>query len=635
VKVRLYGADIRGRVEWRLTLHLDIDCAYWFEQYGGKASLHLLEPVLSLGEAIPLLQAMKQGASLAESRAKWAEACEVSGIGRTVPFDIVTITYRDYAARQREDPIDPRLLAGLEELLVGRCLSRDELLSFLEHHGLGAVRTDWEAYLQAAYLRGRVELANGVAAERKRRFWWSRPERSHRCRRCGSGPERMYHADCLHCAGECVYCEACLTMGRMQSCSLLVYGTAGHAVAGQLGGRTEAAAKAQAEAAAGWDRSMLGQERSPGGMLETEQSPGGAEHWIAKWSLSPAQSEAAAAGLAFLDQSRCRAGPRRFLVWAVTGAGKTEMIFPFIDYELQRGGAVLIATPRRDVVLELQPRLRRAFPERSIATLYGGSEERWETGDITLSTTHQLLRFYRRFDLVIIDEIDAFPYHNNPMLQYAAERVCTASGAYMLLSATPPAERIREAKRGRLPHVKVPVRYHRHPLPVPIRVAAAPPDKWKGRLPARLYARMRHSLDRGAQLFVFVPRIRDVEVVAAALRQAFADCTIDGTSSKDPLRAEKVLRFRQGDIRVLVTTTILERGVTVPKTDVFIVQADSDTFDSSALIQMAGRAGRSKDDPHGHVVFAAAEWTNSQSAAIRQIRDMNRLARRKGYLIDT
>lgn len=625
MKVRLYGADIRGRVEWRLTLNLDIDCAYWFEQYGGKASLHLLEPVLSLGEAIPLLQALKQGTSLAESRAKWAEACEVSGIGQTVPFDIVTITYRDYAAQRREDPIDPKLLARLEELLAGRCLSRDELLSFLEHHGLDDVRTNWGAYLQAAYLRGRVELTNGVAAERKQRFWWTRPERRHRCRRCGSGPERMYRADCLHCAGECVYCEECLTMGRMQSCSLLVYGTAGHAAAGNRAGRMESAVVAQAEAAAGSDRSMLGQERSPGEV----------EHFIAKWNLSPAQSEAAAAGLAFLNQRRSREGPRRFLVWAVTGAGKTEMIFPFIDYELQRGGSVLIATPRRDVVLELRPRLRRAFPERSIATLYGGSEERWETGDITLSTTHQLLRFYRKFDLVIIDEIDAFPYHNNPMLQYAAERVCTASGAYILLSATPPAERIREAKRGRLPHVKVPVRYHRHPLPVPVRVAAAPPDKWKGRLPARLYARVRHSLNRGAQLFVFVPRIRDVEVVAAALRHAFADCTIDGTSSKDPLRAEKVVRFRQGDIRMLVTTTILERGVTVPKTDVFIVQADSDTFDSSALIQMAGRAGRSKDDPHGNVVFAAAEWTNSQSAAIRQIREMNRLAKRKGYLIDT
>jgi competence protein ComFA len=48
---------------------------------------------------------------------------------------------------------------------------------------------------------------------------------------------------------------------------------------------------------------------------------------------------------------------------------------------------------------------------------------------------------------------------------------------------------------------------------------------------------------------------------------------------------------------------------------------------------MAGRAGRSKDDPHGNVVFAAVAHTNEQARAIAQIRLMNRLAKRKGYLI--
>jgi competence protein ComFA len=73
--------------------------------------------------------------------------------------------------------------------------------------------------------------------------------------------------------------------------------------------------------------------------------------------------------------------------------------------------------------------------------------------------------------------------------------------------------------------------------------------------------------------------------------------------------------------------------VTVPKTDVFIMNADSSTFDSAALIQMAGRAGRSKDDPAGRVFFVAKAYTNSQARAIREIRRMNRLAKRKGYLL--
>jgi late competence protein required for DNA uptake (superfamily II DNA/RNA helicase) len=83
---------------------------------------------------------------------------------------------------------------------------------------------------------------------------------------------------------------------------------------------------------------------------------------------------------------------------------------------------------------------------------------------------------------------------------------------------------------------------------------------------------------------------------------------------------------------MLVTTTILERGVTVPKSDVYIVDADSDLFDEASLVQMAGRAGRSKDDPNGKVVFAAPAWTKSQRDAIRQIRMMNAAAYKNGFI---
>ncbi|SEC34060.1 Type III restriction enzyme, res subunit [Paenibacillus sp. GP183] len=62
----------------------------------------------------------------------------------------------------------------------------------------------------------------------------------------------------------------------------------------------------------------------------------------------------------------------KFLIWAVTGVGKTEMIFPFIQHIVANGGKMLVATPRKDVVLELQPRVMKAFAGRSVVTLYGG-----------------------------------------------------------------------------------------------------------------------------------------------------------------------------------------------------------------------------------------------------------------------
>lgn len=577
-----------------------MDCAYWFEQTGGKASLHLLEPVLSLSEACGLLPVLKResGTHVDHAMRKWASVCAEAGL-QIGPAKIRTVTYADFVTERRAESIDVQELLKMERLLAGRCFSKEELLRFLEHHGLEAACQAWTSYVQAAFLRGRVELGNGIESLCKRRYMWSKPERRYSCNRCGTGGDRMYRADCLYCSGECVYCEECLTMGRVQSCTLLLYGS-----------------------------SEAGNEQISG----PDDTP--IESIIGEWGLSPAQTEAVRNGLAYLTRENGTGEPGRFLIWAVTGAGKTEMIFPFIDRELRLGRKVLIATPRRDVVLELQPRLKRAFPERKIVTLYGGSEERWEQGELTLATTHQLLRFHRSFDLVIIDEIDAFPYHNNPMLQFAAERVCRRSGAYVLLSATPPANLIRLANRGRLAHVKVPVRFHRHPLPVPRTLRIKELSKWKDSLPANVRSALKQSIDRGAQLFVFVPRIRDVVPMVKTIRTYLSGYAVEGTSSQDPERADKVIRFRQGDIRVLVTTTILERGVTVPRTDVFILQADSATFDSAALIQMAGRSGRSKDDPDGRVFFAAVAFTNSQARAIRQIRQMNRVAKRKGYLVD-
>uniref|UniRef100_UPI0036D3DA9A helicase-related protein n=1 Tax=Paenibacillus sp. sgz500992 TaxID=3242476 RepID=UPI0036D3DA9A len=345
----------------------------------------------------------------------------------------------------------------------------------------------------------------------------------------------------------------------------------------------------------------------------------------------------AGAALGFLAEPRQRSavqGPERFLLWAVTGAGKTEITFPLLEAVLLAGGRVLIATPRRDVVLELAPRLGRAFPDRTLSVLYGGSPDRWGQSQMVLATTHQLLRFHQSFDLVIIDELDAFPYVNDPMLAFAAEHACKPDGRFIYLSATPPPELQRQARNGRLPHARVPVRFHGHPLPVPQHLTMAPVQQCLKRrtLPGKLKKALGSSFVREAQIFVFVSRISHIAGLLSLLRRSFPGKTIEGTSSQDPERAEKVAGFRSRAISLLVTTTILERGVTVPRSDVFILDADSGLFDEASLVQMAGRAGRSKDDPDGSVIFLSPQWTRSQRGAISQIRTMNAIARRQGLI---
>ncbi|MFE9277890.1 helicase-related protein [Paenibacillus glucanolyticus] len=486
----------------------------------------------------------------------------------------------------------------LIQCMEGRALLAGEVEALLAEVA-GEDTGDWRSAAQLGVLLGRLRLEAGLAqpAPRHSPGWLRRRAVAPRCRRCGS--EARSRTACAACgSAACAYCEACLAMGRSRACALLLHGAAGSAVRGTAGGSPTAA--------------------------------------LGRWGLSAAQSAAAGAALQFLAEPPAggSAGLARFLIWAVTGAGKTEMIFPLLRSILDAGGRVLVAAPRRDVVLELAPRLSKAFPEETVVTLYGGSPDRWKRGSITLATTHQLLRFRGAFDLVVIDEIDAFPYHNDPMLDYAAKGACKPGGKYIYLSATPPTPLQREAAAGRLPHAKVPARFHGHPLPVPqkLKMFAVSRCLQEKKLPRLLVRSLSASLRRGAQVFLFVSRIKHIEPFLELLRKAIPNAPIEGTSSIDPDRSGKVMSFRNRDIRLLVTTTILERGVTVPKSDVFILDADSELFDEAALVQMAGRAGRSKDDPAGRVVFAAPQWTRCQSTAVRQIKAMNRIAGKGGYL---
>ncbi|WNR44686.1 DEAD/DEAH box helicase [Paenibacillus roseipurpureus] len=609
MKVQLYAARINDVWSWQLTLHAPTDCQYWFEQYAADAGLVVFEPFVSLGQGQRMVEILKSAVIQVEAdcMVKVRQAAEDIGLPSKEAMTAQVVGYRQWCSGQYPKvQLRSRVYGDLVEMCQGRALLLEELEQLVEtSNELADLRANWPAYLQLAHLHGDVTITNGLLLQERRE--WRRLFKKvagYSCKRCGSGSERMYMSDCVHCGQACPYCEECLTMGRVRSCSLLVLGGSRGIASGRVG-------------------------------------VGDLSAYIEPWGLSDAQAHASGEGLRYLhemESSSCSAGPREFLIWAVTGAGKTEMIFPFIHYTAARGGRVLIATPRKDVVLELQPRIQRAFAAYSVVTLYGGSAQRWEQGQITIATTHQLLRFHQAFDLVIIDEIDAYPYHNNPMLIYAAAKVCKPSGTTILLSATPPRAVRQAAERGKLPHVRVPVRYHKHPLPVPQLITTPMLRKSiaSQSIPQSIVSRLEVSIARGAQVFVFVPNIGLVEPMVGLLRKKLlggkAAVRVEGTSSKDASRTEKVQFFRDRDIRVLVTTTILERGVTVPQSDVFILDADSKLFDEAALVQMAGRAGRSKDDPYGKVYFAAAEVTKSQKEAVRQIRTMNRIARKRGFL---
>ena len=72
-----------------------------------------------------------------------------------------------------------------------------------------------------------------------------------------------------------------------------------------------------------------------------------------------------------------------------------------------------------------------------------------------------------------------------------------------------------------------------------------------------------------------------------------------------------------------MSTTILERGVTFPCVDVFVVSANHRLYSKSALVQISGRVGRAKERPTGELLFLHDGKTKAMARAIREIKEMN------------
>lgn len=317
---------------------------------------------------------------------------------------------------------------------------------------------------------------------------------------------------------------------------------------------------------------------------------------------------------------------------AICGAGKTEVLFEGINAALASGKRVCIATPRTDVVLELGPRLQAVFPAIQVAVLYGGSEDRHLQAPLTIATTHQLLRFYKAFDTVILDEVDAFPYTADESLQYAVRQSRKEHSSMVYLTATPNQKWQNECRSGKRDFVTIPARYHRHSLPVPS-------FKWcgnwekslqKDKLPPAVTQWIKKRIDNQKQCLLFLPKIDKMEKVLTILRKTYPK--IQAVHAEDPERKAKVQMMRNKEIPMLLTTTILERGVTFPNIDVAVFGAEDRIFTESALVQIAGRVGRSAQFPSGDITFFHYGKTDSMVKARKQILIMNAEAKRKGLI---
>ena len=296
------------------------------------------------------------------------------------------------------------------------------------------------------------------------------------------------------------------------------------------------------------------------------------------------------------------------LLEAECGAGKTEIMFEMISQQLKKGKKVCFAIARRQVVLEIAERLSKAFSGLKVIPVCQGYTKNTK-GDLIVATTHQLYRYRNYFDVLIVDEPDAFPFKNDEILQALAANNCRGNTVY--LTATPDSELKNRAAEGELEHLYLARRPHGHDLCVP-QVCYGN----RVELLIRGLKWLKRQLNSSRKVMIFVSSMKKGRMIYQLLRTFVSCCYV---SSKTENRDNIINDFRNGRYQIIVTTLILERGITIDNVQVLVWQRENRVFDEASLTQISGRVGRSFDNPEGECLFLCEGRSESVDDCIRSI----------------
>ncbi len=251
--------------------------------------------------------------------------------------------------------------------------------------------------------------------------------------------------------------------------------------------------------------------------------------------------------------------------------------------------------------------------------------------------THALLQdavAFQRLGLVIIDEQHRFGVEQRGQLEAKAGG---AAPHVLLMTATPIPRTL-----GQVLYADLDVSDLRTPPSgrVPIRTGIRRPEDLE-----RTWAKVRQEAAKGHRTFVVVPLIEEetagadeaagsgavaAESEARRLTLALAPVRVGLVHGrmKATDRDAEMRRFRDGDLDVLVGTTVVEVGVDVPEATMMIIQG-ADRFGLAQLHQLRGRVGRGTVESYCVLVSDATDETaRARMAAIVELRDGFELAER-------
>ena len=210
-----------------------------------------------------------------------------------------------------------------------------------------------------------------------------------------------------------------------------------------------------------------------------------------------------------------------FLLFGVTGSGKTEIYLRAIEHALAAGRQALMLVPEIGLTPQLHQRVAQRFPAARIVSLHSalspGERARnflaaWQgRADIILGTRLAVFTPLPRLGLIVVDEEHDASYKQQETVRYCARdlavwRARNEAVPIVLGSATPSLESWRQAEAGRYQRLTLAHRAHRAARLPAVRLLDIRRQPLMEGCSAELLAAIETRLARGEQTLVFLNR---------------------------------------------------------------------------------------------------------------------------------
>ena len=127
-----------------------------------------------------------------------------------------------------------------------------------------------------------------------------------------------------------------------------------------------------------------------------------------------------------------------------------------------------------------------------------------------------------------------------------------------------------------------------------------------------------HELLRGGKIYIIHNRVETIAQFTAYINSILNNnlkiTYIHARMPKENIR-ERILKFIKSEIRVIVSTTIIESGIDIPDVDTIIID-EADKFGLSSLYQLKGRVGRRDKEAYAYLLYRIE---NSASIGMKRL----------------